>query len=639
MLRGRRRPLAFVSGLLSLLTLSQLSRLAGGGGPPSERAEEASWIASSESWLDRTACHWFGVCGAAHLNRAGWVDPKSKKKQRQQEPVPESDGQDVSGAGPPGKLAIDLSTFWTSGSGPDPAEWDDAERERRGIPDYVLEHAPYVHLFSGEQFWPCDMAEHLVHTTPHLNYTPISAADDHPNLTDLSDLNRWGRFVYLKSDDNVEERPEWLGGASNIPTFPGRGNGGDDDDGGDGEDYEHEDGVSWAEWDGRIDGPIPDQNMADWYDVGIGDTVDKGGIRPNPTHGAAPPVPSDTDEGEELLLEPWAADAAGAEAAGGTGATRRTAGGRSDAPAVLIVVPKGSGVVDAFWFYFYSYNLGNEVFNVRFGNHVGDWEHAVVRFKDGRPKAMFFSEHNFGQAYSFEAVEKIGKRPVVYSATGTHAMYATAGVHPYVLPWGLLHDMTDRGPLWDPLLNSHAYTYDHAGDELRASNVTPRAPTDWFYFAGHWGDKFYPLSDPRQYRFAGQYHYVNGPLGPRFKNLGRKRICQGNGECVIKDWIGVAGAGEGGGGGGGRGERMKWRRASFFVYPDSCYSLVLRDEMGAYAFIFFLVLPEVSSVFDVASWCLDNVESPFRAEGEGEESGGGIREQSFLRVWTRTGAK
>lgn len=128
-------------------------------------------------------------------------------------------------------------------------------------------------------------------------------------------------------------------------------------------------------------------------------------------------------------------------------------------------------------------------------------------------------------------------QPVGYSATGTHAMYATPGVHPYILPGGILHDVTDRGPLWDPLLNVKAYTYDFQKDILRSSNLTPEAPIGWFYFMGHWGDKFYPLSDPRQYRFLGQYHYVNGPLGPRFKNLGRKQICQGNDECLLKSWV------------------------------------------------------------------------------------------------------
>jgi hypothetical protein len=122
---------------------------------------------------------------------------------------------------------------------------------------------------------------------------------------------------------------------------------------------------------------------------------------------------------------------------------------------------------------------------------------------------------------------------------GTHAMYATPGVHDYILPWGLLHDQTDRGPLWDPLLNSHSYTYDYDNDTLRASTASPDSPTEWFYFKGHWGDKFYPLGDHRQYRFAGQYHYVNGPLGPRFKHLNRRKVCQGpdDSPCVIKNYI------------------------------------------------------------------------------------------------------
>ena len=92
----------------------------------------------------------------------------------------------------------------------------------------------------------------------------------------------------------------------------------------------------------------------------------------------------------------------------------------------------------------------------------------------GKPETVFVSEHDFGGAYAWEALEKylpsldgsgtmigtwsnstaakLAKRPVVYSAVGSHAMYATPGLHPYILPWGLLHDQTDRGPLWDPSL-------------------------------------------------------------------------------------------------------------------------------------------------------------------------------------------
>ena len=89
--------------------------------------------------------------------------------------------------------------------------------------------------------------------------------------------------------------------------------------------------------------------------------------------------------------------------------------------------------------------------------------------------------------------------------------------------------------------------------------MTPYAPLGWFYFYGHWGDKFYPLSDRRQYRFLGQYHYVNGPLGPRFKNLGRKGMCQGRKACAvkqsldgegIKEWVPV-----------GQGQELAWAEA------------------------------------------------------------------------------
>ena len=82
----------------------------------------------------------------------------------------------------------------------------------------------------------------------------------------------------------------------------------------------------------------------------------------------------------------------------------------------MVVVDKGEGVVDAFWFYFYSYNLGNKVFNIRFGNHVGDWEHTAIRFYNGKPKAIFFSEHDGGASYSWDAVEKIGERVRVFAS-------------------------------------------------------------------------------------------------------------------------------------------------------------------------------------------------------------------------------
>lgn len=385
MKRGKRISVALASTFLSLFTVSQVYQHTHEQGG-SEGLEEAEWIASSRSWIDRKTCQWFGFCGISHLDRSKWV---SKSYRKAGDGAQEALTDDH---------VFDFSEFWTSGKSR-PEDWSNDERALREIPQYVLDHAPLMHLFSGEKFWPCDIADHLIHTTPHLNYTPIQAKSDHPNLTNLDELNEFGYSVYLQSDDNVEERPAWLGGEANVPIKPAG-------------DYEDDD---W-EFDPDGDGDLTDEEDISWYEAGIGDFKEKGGERPDPTspHDA---MPTDTPEGEEIVYE----DGYEAPVYREPRMVRRTLdwsagkkhgspGGRSEAPAVLIVIDKGDGVIDAFWFYFYSYNLGNVVLNVRFGNHVGDWEHSVVRFQHGKPKAVFFSEHSFGEAYAWDAVEKIGKR-------------------------------------------------------------------------------------------------------------------------------------------------------------------------------------------------------------------------------------
>jgi hypothetical protein len=469
-----------------------------------EDRDEAKWIATSKSWLDRKACRWLGICGAAHFQLAR---PKFGRhmKPRTQQPL---DGSTTD---------WDWQNAWSEGKDR-PQDWTDDERLLREIPDYVIEYAPLVHLFSGEQFWPCDLAEHLYHITPTLNYTPLPLQWQNPTLHNLNGLNDFerGKHIFLTSKDNVEELPDWLEGEKNIPDPPP-------------EDKPWED-LYGTRSGGRTssdrleDGdPTEEEWNKDILDsshnsVSVGASSSDKGFLASDNDAS---IPTDLRRRRRRVQR------------------KNIRGGRSGAPAVLIVVDKGHGVVDAFWFFFYSFNLGNVVFNIRFGNHVGDWEHTVIRFHRGVPKAVYFSEHNFGSAYSYDAVEKLGKRPVIYSATGTHAMYATPGLHSYILPWGLLHDETDRGPLWDPALNVHTYTYDHLNDALRSSRLTPKAPTEWFHFNGHWGDKFYPLGDSRQYRFAGQYHYVNGPLGPKFKSLDRTHICPDEAApCKIKNWLG-----------------------------------------------------------------------------------------------------
>ena len=375
-MRGKKPAIAAAGTFFGLFSFSQIyqnvlfERLT----PWSERLEESAWVGSSKSWVEQKTCNWFGLCGLSHLNKSRWTSQFKSQAQTQGDKV-------------------NLTEFWQDAQSP-PEDWPSQERE---VPQYVLDYAPLIHLYSGEEYWPGDIAEHLIHTTPHLNYTPLQATNDHPNLSNLNDLNRWGRFVYLQSDDNVEDRPDWLGGETNIPVIP--------DDGKDDDEYEeHDRGKGHYEEDENAE-------KSDWFHAGIGDTEDRGGIRTVTSAGL--PVPTKTPEGDELVYgkKAWQPELRHRnrnrrrELMG-----KKVVGGRSDAPAVLVVVPKGDGVVDAFWFFFYSYNLGNAVFNIRFGNHVGDWEHTVVRFQHGEPKAVFFSEHSFGEAYTYDAIEKVGKR-------------------------------------------------------------------------------------------------------------------------------------------------------------------------------------------------------------------------------------
>jgi hypothetical protein len=51
----------------------------------------------------------------------------------------------------------------------------------------------------------------------------------------------------------------------------------------------------------------------------------------------------------------------------------------------------------------------------------------MIRFVNGEPKEMWYSQHASGQAFTYGAVEKKDKRPYVYSAKGTHANYAISG--------------------------------------------------------------------------------------------------------------------------------------------------------------------------------------------------------------------
>lgn len=64
----------------------------------------------------------------------------------------------------------------------------------------------------------------------------------------------------------------------------------------------------------------------------------------------------------------------------------------------------------------------------------------MVRFVNGHPDTVYYSEHASGSAYKYSTVEKIGDRPVNYIAIGTHANYP---VRSEPRSWSQFHIITD----------------------------------------------------------------------------------------------------------------------------------------------------------------------------------------------------
>jgi hypothetical protein len=90
---------------------------------------------------------------------------------------------------------------------------------------------------------------------------------------------------------------------------------------------------------------------------------------------------------------------------------------------------EGGGVVLQYWF-FYPMNAGYGVLD-----HEGDWEHVTVRLDAAlRPAGVDYARHLDampGQAFGWGELAREGDHPVVLSARGTHASYASRDDAPF----------------------------------------------------------------------------------------------------------------------------------------------------------------------------------------------------------------
>jgi hypothetical protein len=164
----------------------------------------------------------------------------------------------------------------------------------------------------------------------------------------------------------------------------------------------------------------------------------------------------------------------------------------------------------------------------------------MIRFENGVPQWIWYSQHANGQAFRYTTAQKRGDRPIVYSSSGSHANYAIPGKHDHTipnfnLPGGALEDDTNAGTMWDPLLSAYWYSYNGGNGEFKTYDQSGKTPVNWLYFKGRWGDQEYPTSDRRQVKLFGQAKFSGGPTGPADKQLNRANICPENGKkCILR---------------------------------------------------------------------------------------------------------
>ncbi|KAJ4416806.1 hypothetical protein N0V82_006535 [Gnomoniopsis sp. IMI 355080] len=191
---------------------------------------------------------------------------------------------------------------------------------------------------------------------------------------------------------------------------------------------------------------------------------------------------------------------------------------------ILVESVVDSSDLGVFYFYFYSYNRGANITQVlqpikgliegniepgmHFGDHVGDWEYNMVRFRDGKPTGIYFSQHSDGAAYEWGD--------------------AALAIEDERRIW-LSRKLRISGR-WDPVSSAYFYRLDPVTSEIHRI-YPPGSPqesnfTSAIYFSGLWGDFQYPDDDFRQETVPhfGLKRYVSGPSGPITKQLVRKGL-------------------------------------------------------------------------------------------------------------------
>ena len=172
-----------------------------------------------------------------------------------------------------------------------------------------------------------------------------------------------------------------------------------------------------------------------------------------------------------------------------------------------------------FWLFF-GYDFAS------FGSHQGDWEHVMVKLVNKKIAGAWLSHHSnftYFKASDLDIAE-VGGRPrlKVFCAKGSHAMYATTGLHKTDFIIEIDHLISDNA-------SDKGYRWKVSDNRIYLRNQP------WKNFAGAWGE-------------VGLWGVTTGPLGPWYKKLdywcetpiSLSSIASENDIIIVPDEIGLS---------------------------------------------------------------------------------------------------
>ncbi len=144
-------------------------------------------------------------------------------------------------------------------------------------------------------------------------------------------------------------------------------------------------------------------------------------------------------------------------------------------------VEKEYTYLDLLYYFYFPYNKAKTILGINFGNHVGDWEHVMVRLKLSNDNGVISYEPVFVQysihsqriylawdnAPKYENTHMIG-----YIANGSHGIWPNAGKNVYVNAVVVkLSDICSEGEAWNLWEGDNLATFkydalNHCGDGI-----------------------------------------------------------------------------------------------------------------------------------------------------------------------------